>query len=333
MKRVLAAVLAALFMLSFMTACGAENQIEKPREQTVSMQIGNPKMTVSGVEKDIDENGTTPVVVNDRTLLPVRAVVEEMGGKVLWDEETQTVTLTRGENEIQLVIDEKTALLNGKETELDTAPVVMNDRTMLPIRFIAESFGYTVSWDEETQTVTLTKKAAEEETPAVQPDGETTAKTLVVYYSATGSTKAVAEMIADKLSADIFVIEPSDPYESADLNYNNSSSRVSKEHDNEALRKVDLKVNTPENWEQYDTVYVGYPIWWGVAAWPVSSFVSENDFADKTVIPFCTSASSGLGQSGKLLSDAAKGGTWKDGKRFSGSASESEIASWLDSIK
>lgn len=332
MKKVLSAILAALFMLSFMTACGAENQVEKPQEQTISMQIGNPKMTVSGVEKDIDENGTTPVVVNDRTLLPVRAVVEEMGGDVSWDGETQTVTLTCGENEIQLVIDKNTALLNGKETELDTAPVVMNDRTMLPIRFIAESFGYTVSWDEETQTVTLTKKAAEE-TPAAQPAGETTAKALVVYYSATGSTKAVAEKIADKLNADIFVIEPSEPYESADLNYNDSNSRVSKEHDNEALRKVDLKVTTPENWEQYDTVYVGYPIWWGIAAWSVSSFVSENDFAGKMVIPFCTSASSGLGQSGKLLSDAAKGGTWKDGKRFSGSASESEIASWLDSMK
>ena len=154
-------------------------------------------------------------------------------------------------------------------------------------------------------------------------------KTLVVYYSATGSTKAVAEKIAKTLNADIFELVPEKPYTSADLNWNDDNSRVSLEHSDESKREVALVKSTPDNWEQYDTVYVGYPIWWGIAAWPVNGFVKANDFTGKTVIPFCTSASSGIGESDKQLKAMAKNGDWKDGKRFSSSASDSDIENWL----
>ena len=154
-------------------------------------------------------------------------------------------------------------------------------------------------------------------------------KTLVVYYSATGSTKSVAEKIAKSLNADIFELVPEKPYTSADLNWSDDNSRVSLEHSDESKREVALVKSTPDNWEQYDTVYVGYPIWWGIAAWPVNGFVKANDFTGKTVIPFCTSASSGMGESGKQLSAMAGSGDWKEGKRFSSSATESEISDWL----
>ena len=90
--------------------------------------------------------------------------------------------------------------------------------------------------------------------------------------------------------------------------------------------------DTVENWDSYDTVFIGYPIWWGIAAWPVSSFVSANDFGGKTVIPFCTSSSSGLSQSGTLLEQAAGSGTWLEGMRFRSSVSESDVTAWVESL-
>lgn len=158
-------------------------------------------------------------------------------------------------------------------------------------------------------------------------------KTLVVYYSAQNHTKSVAEKIAQNLNADIFEIEPEEKYSEEDLNWTNRNSRVSKEHDDESLRDIKLKKDTVDNWSDYDTVLIGYPIWWGIAAWPVDTFVKANDFNGKTVIPFCTSASSGLGQSGKLLEREANGGDWKNGQRFNERPSDSTIKNWTDSIK
>lgn len=157
-------------------------------------------------------------------------------------------------------------------------------------------------------------------------------KVLVVYYSAQGHTDNVAKQIAKNLNADIFVIEPKEEYTSEDLNYNDSNSRVSKEHNDESLRNVELKTNAVNNFDSYDTVLIGYPIWWGIAAWPVNTFVKENDFTGKTVIPFCTSASSSLGNSGKNLKELANGGNWLDGHRFSSNASENEIEEWIKTI-
>lgn len=158
-------------------------------------------------------------------------------------------------------------------------------------------------------------------------------KTLVVYYSATGSTKAVAETIANTAGADLFEITPVDPYTSDDLNWTDDNSRVSVEHNDESKRDVPLTKTTTDNWADYDTVFIGYPIWWGIAAWPVNNFVKGNDFSGKTVIPFCTSTSSGLGQSGDLLADMAGTGNWQDGERFSSGASSSKVESWVNGLE
>ncbi len=123
----------------------------------------------------------------------------------------------------------------------------------------------------------------------------------------------------------MFELVPTEVYSSADLYWSDKNSRVSKEHDDPDLRDVELEYNTVDNWDSYDTVFISYPIWWYIAAWPVNNFVSGNDFSGKTVIPFCTSASSGIGDSGKLLENMAGTGNWQEGHRFSSRASESDI--------
>lgn len=163
--------------------------------------------------------------------------------------------------------------------------------------------------------------------------GKNDKKILVVYYSAQSHTKAVSKKIAKNLNADIFEIIPEKIYTSEDLDWTNDNSRVSKEHNDESLRNVKLLKEKVENWENYDTVLIGYPIWWGIAAWPVDTFVKENDFNGKTVIPFCTSSSSSLGQSGKLLEKEASSGEWLEGHRFSSNPSDSDINNWTDSLK
>lgn len=158
-------------------------------------------------------------------------------------------------------------------------------------------------------------------------------KTLVVYYSASGNTARVANNIAESAGADLFEITPTEPYTSEDLNWTDDNSRVSREHDDESLRDVPLTTTEVENWDDYDTVFIGYPIWWGIAAWPVNNFVKNNDFTGKTVIPFATSSSSGMGQSGQLLEEMAGTGEWQEGQRFSSGASESDVADWVNSLE
>ena len=155
---------------------------------------------------------------------------------------------------------------------------------------------------------------------------------LVVYYSASGNTETAANYIAQATGGDIFEITPAEPYTSDDLNWTDDNSRVSREHEDESLRDVELTTTEVENWDSYDTVFIGYPIWWGIAAWPVDGFVEVNDFSGKTVIPFCTSSSSGLGQSGELLAQLAGTGDWQEGQRFRSSASQEDINEWVDSL-
>ena len=147
-----------------------------------------------------------------------------------------------------------------------------------------------------------------------------------------GNVQQLADWVQEATGGDLFEITPADPYTADDLNWTDPDSRVVYEYENPDARDIALATDTPENWEDYDTVFIGYPIWWGVAAWPVSSFVAANDFTGKTVIPFCTSSSSGLGESGALLEQAAGTGEWLDGQRFSGGVSESDVAQWLDSL-
>ena len=157
-------------------------------------------------------------------------------------------------------------------------------------------------------------------------------KTLVVYYSASGNTEKIAQYIASETGGNTFELIPVNEYSSADLDWTNRSSRVCKEHDDPSLRKIELKSVTVPDWNSYDTVFIGYPIWWQIAAWPTNSFVESNDFTGKTVIPFCTSTSSGFGESGKLLKEAAGTGNWLDGQRFQSRASEDSVRSWVKGL-
>lgn len=194
----------------------------------------------------------------------------------------------------------------------------------------------TPAQNEETQEPTNSgdtrpEDAQPKETAPVEDDPG--GKTLVVYYSATGSTQAVAGYIADATGGDLFEIVPAEPYTSEDLNWSDRESRVSREHDDESLRDVELVSAAVENWEDYDTVFIGYPIWWGIAAWPTDSFVAANDFTGKTVIPFCTSSSSGLGESGELLAELAGTGDWLEGQRFRSSVSENDVVEWVNGLE
>ena len=155
---------------------------------------------------------------------------------------------------------------------------------------------------------------------------------LVVYYSATGNTEEVANYIADATGGDLFEVEPTEPYTNADLNWTDDNSRVSQEYADESLRDVELVTTEVENWDSYDTVFIGYPIWWGIAAWPMNTFVENNDFTGKTVIPFCTSSSSGIGDSGNLLADLAGTGDWQEGMRFRSGADESDVQEWVEGL-
>lgn len=335
MKKILSILLTLVFAMSFITGCLAAEPINNnaPSDFILTMQIGNPVMTVNGTEKPIDAAGSAPVIVNDRTLLPIRTVIEEMGGTVALDGNTQTVTFNYNNDELKLVIDSLSATLNGAPQTLDTAPTIINDRTMLPIRFIAESFKFTADWTQETQTVTITKSASVPITPITPTTQPTSSgKTLVVYYSASGNTEEVANYIAAATDADVFELEPVKPYTDADLNWTDEKSRVFDEHNNEDKRIVELKNTSVQNWESYDTVFIGYPIWWGIAAWPIDGFVKANDFTGKTVIPFCTSASSDLGQSGEQLAEMASTGDWQTGIRFRSGVNESDVTEWIKSI-
>lgn len=189
--------------------------------------------------------------------------------------------------------------------------------------------GSTSSADTSSSSVS----SASDETSATTEESSTDlGNVLVVYYSATGNTERVANSIAEATGGDLFEIEPTEPYTDDDLNWNDESSRVSREYEDESLRDVPLVNTTVDGWDDYDTVFIGYPIWWGIAAWPVDGFVEANDFSNKTVIPFATSASSGMGQSGELLADLAGTGDWQDGMRFSSGAGDDEVQEWVETL-
>lgn len=158
-------------------------------------------------------------------------------------------------------------------------------------------------------------------------------KTIVVYFSAQNHTKNVATKITSEVNADIFEVEPVEIYTKDDLSWTDSESRVSREHNDTSLQDVALKSVSVPNWDEYETVLIGYPIWWGDSAWPIDSFVRKVDFANKTVIPFCTSHSSGLGTSDTDLKAKATGGNWQPGHRFSQDATDAEVKDWVESLR
>ncbi len=303
-------------------ADAAEN---RDADTVIELTVGEAVMRVNGAEKPIDEQGTAPVIVQNRTLLPVRSVVEELGGSVEWNGETREVTLRVGGDTVRLTINSTTAYRNDEEKTLDVAPTVLNNRTMLPIRFIAESFRFEVAYDEATKTVSIKKTVSQ--TPSDPTDEK---KSLVVYFSATGNTKAFAEKIAKVSGADLWEIVPDEPYTSEDLDYSHDDCRANLEqHDDSARPKID---GTVENMDSYDTIFLGYPIWWGTMPKIILTFVESYDLSGKTILPFCTSGGSGISASVSTLSALVKDAEVKEGLRGSASTSDETIEKWLDSV-
>lgn len=196
----------------------------------------------------------------------------------------------------------------------------------------AESSASESSSEASSEISSEAPSSSEVSSQAQAEDTGSGSSVLVVYYSATGNTAQMAQYIADSTGGDLFEIQPVEPYTDDDLNWTDDNSRVSQEHADESLRDVELVADTVDNWDQYDTVFIGYPIWWGIAAWPVDGFVEANDFTGKTVIPFCTSSSSGLGQSGQLLADMAGTGDWQEGQRFRSGVSQEDVQSWIEEL-
>ena len=194
----------------------------------------------------------------------------------------------------------------------------------------AEDTAQTESQDGTAEDTAQTESQSSADDTADTASGS--GNVLVVYYSATGNTEQVANYIADAAGGDLFELEPAEPYTDDDLNWTDDNSRVSQEHEDESLRDVELVSTTVDNWGSYDTVFIGYPIWWGIAAWPVDSFVENNDFTGKTVIPFATSASSGMGESGQLLEEMAGTGEWQEGERFRSGADEADVQEWVNGL-
>ena len=159
---------------------------------------------------------------------------------------------------------------------------------------------------------------------------DTGTRVLVAYFSATNTTEGVAEHIANGLNADIYEIVPEEPYSDADLNYNDNNSRTTIEmNDPDARPAISGSV---EDMEQYDIVFIGYPIWWGEAPRIVSTFVESYDFSGKTIVPFCTSGGSGVGSSATNLEQLTAGAEWLEGKRLNGSDSQDTVMEWVNGL-
>lgn len=161
------------------------------------------------------------------------------------------------------------------------------------------------------------------------PDAQES-KVLIAYFSATGTTKGVAEHIANGLNADIYEIVPEDSYTDADLDYNNNNSRATIEMSDPDVRPVIS--GSVENMEQYDIVFIGYPIWRGEAPRIISTFVESYDFSGKTIVPFCTSGGSGMGSSAVNLEELTNGAQWLSGQRLSGSDSQDTVMEWVNGL-
>ena len=154
---------------------------------------------------------------------------------------------------------------------------------------------------------------------------------LVAYFSATGTTKRVAERIAELTGADLYEIVPANPYSSADLNWHDNNSRTTKEMDDPNVRP---EIGSNDiSLDQYKTIYLGYPIWWGDAPRIMATFVEKYNFDGKKVIPFCTSGGSGIGRSGSNLGNLAGSGSFANGERLNSSADTNNIQNFINNNK
>lgn len=164
-----------------------------------------------------------------------------------------------------------------------------------------------------------------------EPAAAAEAHVLVAYFSATGNTKAVAQNLQALLHADLYEILPEDPYTDEDLAYNNDNCRANREQNDPAARPA-ISGTLPHP-EDYDVIFLGYPIWWGQAPKVIDTFLEGTQFGEVTIVPFCTSGSSGIGSSAENLHPLAPDANWLEGQRFGAGAVEEEIAQWIDSLK
>ncbi|MBP3489352.1 MAG: flavodoxin [Roseburia sp.] len=210
----------------------------------------------------------------------------------------------------------------AKTSSPDTESSV-SEETSVPESGAAES-------EPETEVTQPAEEESEPETEVTQPDETEGTKVLVAYFSATGTTKGVAEHIANGLNADLYEIVPEEPYTDADLNYNDNNSRTTIEMNDPSARPAIS--GSVDNMDQYDIVFLGYPIWWGEAPRIVSTFMESYDFSGKTIVPFCTSGGSGVGSSAANLEQLTSGATWLDGRRLNGSDSQDAVMEWVNSL-
>ena len=221
---------------------------------------------------------------------------------------------------------------NNSKTETNGTQTVTEEQ-----KKPAESTAQTASKTAQAaETVTeapasAAEKAPETEAPAAEtPATETHSDVLVAFFSATGTTKGVAERIASVTGGDLYEILAAEPYTSDDLNYNDSGSRSTKEQNDKNVRP---EIGSEDiSLEGYTTIYLGFPIWWGEEPRILDTFVEKYSFDGITVIPFCTSGGSGIGRSGPNMEALAGTGTWLDGQRFDGNVSEADLQSWIEGL-
>lgn len=351
MKKMISFLLTIVMLFSLCGTSFAAESAAALREDTtgavIRLQIGNSVMTVNGREKPIDESGTVPIIKNGYTLLPIRAVVEAMGGTVEWNGASQTAMLSQGDSTIKLTIDSKTAFLNGAAVNLDAAPELVNGITMLPIRFIAESFGFDVAWDGTNQAVTITEKEVSpletSEAGALtknEPHPLETGDILIAYFSRAGenynvgyiekgNTEIVAEIIAEQTSGTLFQIQTVTPYPEG---YEDTKVIATREKESNARPALTGKV---ESMDLYDIIFLGYPIWYGTNPMAVNSFLEGYDLSGKTIIPFSTNEGSGFGGSISDIKKLCPNSTFLEGLAVRGSDaknSQNSVISWLDKI-
>lgn len=349
MKKSFFIVLILVILACFTGVAIADNNTQN--DVTLTLQIDNPIMTVNGNSIEIDTvQNTSPIIQNDRTLVPIRAIIEAMGGTVDWDNETQTTTLTYHDNVMKLTINSTIAYLNDVENTLDVMPVVINGRTMLPIQFIAESFDFNIEWDKENSLITIINSQTTMDTPANTEENTETnllnnKKVLIAYFSqervipedidsfsaATphiGNTATAAREIQKQIGGDIFEIVTIKTYPIDD----NSSSGIAQQELSDNVRP-ELSTHV-QDMDSYDVIFIGYPIWWSYEPMAVRTFLEEYDFSNKIMIPFCTSGTSNISTSEKDIQSICPNATVLEGLTLKEGRDDFDelISAWLENI-
>ncbi len=331
----------------------------------IVMTIDNPVMQVNNENVNIDENGTSPVIVDGRTLVPIRAVAEALGGSIEWNDTEKELTIIKENTSIELVIGKLNAEVNGSNVALDTAPKIINGRTMLPLRFVAENLGADVNWNSEKREITISSRfdnaVVETTTEAYNSVEETTvvsevtsdSKNLIVYFTLPetdgvdtvagasrvvvdgelyGSMEFMADTVEKTVGGDKFEIKTVQEYPTI---HKPLVDFADEELENDARPELATYI---ENFENYDTIYIGYPIWWSDMPMPLYSFFDEYDFKGKTIIPFSSHGGSGLSGSVRTIKELEPDALVKDGYTVSrddiadnAKAVSEDFAAWLKS--